>query len=110
MDNTKIKSVSSEDIVTAINEDKVFKSVCINVCYTSIKLANYIDNFEGIMTNYEGDTACITIPINYFTDIEQFYIGCFTKDVIYVCNMNKPQYELIAIELFDDVTILKVKI
>lgn len=110
MENNNSKMNSSKDIVTAIKEDKVFKSVCINVCYTSIKIANYIDNFEGIMTNYEGDTACITIPINYFTDIEQFYIGCFTKDVIYVCNMNKPQYELIDIELFDDVVILKVKV
>lgn len=113
----KKKSITSieelENAINSIKEDKVLKSVCINVCNTARKIANYIDNFECIMTYYEEyyeeDTVCIKINNKYFTDIEQFYIGCFKSDVIYVCNnMNKPKFELIDIELFDDVTILKV--
>lgn len=112
MDNTNIKYASSEDIVNTIKKDEVLNTVMSMVCYTARKIANYIDKFECIMTYYEEyyeeDTVCIKINNKYFTDIEQFYIGSFTKDVICVCNMNKPQHELIDIELFDDVTILKV--
>ena len=110
MENKNSKMNSSEDLITAINEDKVFKYVCINVCYTSIKLANYIDNFEGIMTDYDGDTACINISLDNFTDIEPFYISCFKSDIIDYCNYHKTRYELTDIDLIDDIVILKVKV
>lgn len=106
MENTNIKYDSSNNLLNALKEDKVLKTVCINVCYTAIKIANYIDNFEERLTDWEDNIACLTVNNKYFTDIEQFYIGSFTKDVIYVCNMNKLQYELINIELRDDYTIL----
>ena len=94
---------SSEQYVTANNEDKVLKSVMS-------KVAKYIDNFEGVMTDYDGDTACITVNNNYFSDEEQFAIECYTSDVINYCNNHKPQYELIGIYVLDDVVILKVKV
>lgn len=120
MDNTKIKSVSSEDIVTAIKEeeDKVVKSVCVNLCYTAIKISKYIDKFEGIMKDNEGDDDFIPIEGNAsfipimsdnFTDKEQFYIGGFKSELIYIFNKYKPQYELINIWMVDDIIIFKVK-
>lgn len=93
---------SSEQYVTANNEDKV-KSVMS-------KVANYIDNFEGVMTDYNGDTACITVNNNYFSDEEQFAIESHTSDVIDYCKNHKTQYELIGIYVLDDVIILKVKV
>lgn len=108
VNNSKMNS--SEQHVTAISEDKVLNTVISVICNIASKIANYIDNFEGIMRDCGDDTACIAINNNYFTDIAQFYIGRFKSDIIDVCNMNKPQCELINIELIDDVVLLKVKV
>lgn len=113
-----VTAILNEDVETDnINEelddavDKLYKTICLNICFTSLKLSYYIDKFEGMMTDYDGDTACITINNNNFTDTDQFYIGGYTKDVIDVINNQiKSKYELIGIELFDDVTIVKVKV
>lgn len=119
MKNNNIKMNSSEDIVTAINEDNVLKTVCRNLCYTAIKIAKYIDKFESIMKDNEGDADFIPIegdasfmPImaDNFTDIEKFYIGGFKDEVIDIFNKYKPQYELINIWMVDDIVIFKVKV
>lgn len=100
----KKKSFNSrEDFVNASHEDRFLISAML-------KTANYIDNFEGNMTNYDGDTACITIDNNYFSGIELYVIDRFKSYVIDYCNHNKKQYELIAIDVLVDVTILKVKV
>lgn len=98
-----IKSAISEDIVSAIKEDKVLMSVFEMLYNTTVTI-------ENIINNYEGDTACITVSVDNLTDIEQFCIGCFKSDVIDYCNYHKPRYELIDIELFDDIVIFKVKV
>lgn len=94
---------SSNELMTAIKEDEVLMSVFEMLYNTTVTI-------ENIINNYEGDNACINISVDNLTDIELFCIGCFKSDVIDYCNYHKPQYELIDIELFDDVTILKVKI
>ena len=99
----KKKSFNSrEDFVTANHEDRFLISAML-------KTANYIDNFEDNMTNYDGDTACITIDNNYFSGIELYAINIFKSYVIDYCN-HKTQYELIAIDVLVDVTIIKVKV
>lgn len=119
MKKNNSKMNSSEDILTAINEDNVLKTVCRNLCYTAIKIAKYIDKFESIMKDNEGDADFIPIegdasfmPIiaDNFTDIEKFYIGGFKDEVIYIFNKYKPQYELINIWMVDDIVIFKVKV
>lgn len=120
MENKNSKMNSSEDLITAIKEqeDKVFKSVCVNLCYTAIKISKYIDKFEGIMKHnegdadfipIEGDASFIPIMADNFTDKEQFYIGGFKSELIYIFNKYKPQYELINIWMVDDIIIFKVK-
>ena len=99
-----------ENIINSAKEDKVLKSVIEVVCNVASKVAKYIDNFEGIMTDYDGDTACISISVDNFTDMELFAIEDYTSDVIDYCNYHEPQYELINIEVLDDVVILKVKV
>lgn len=101
---------SSEKLMNAIKEDEVLMTVFKMLYNTTVTVENIINNYEDIMTDYEGDTACITINVDNLTDIELFCIGCFKSDVIDYCNYHKPQYELIDIELFDDVVILKVKV
>lgn len=103
---------SSEDTVTAIiKKDEVLKSIIEAVCNVASKVAKYIDNFEGIMTEYEEDTACITVNNNYFEDMDKLAFGAFKEYIIEACNnMNKPQYELLNIFMIDDDVFLKVKV
>ena len=103
--------VDLENTINDIKEDKVLKSVIEVVCKVAKKVAKYIDNFEGIMTDYDGDTACITENNNYFEDVDKMAFGAFKEYIIEACNnIEKPQYELLNIVLIDDVTILKVKV
>lgn len=101
--------MNSSDILSVIKEDEVFMSVMKILYNTTVTIVNIINNYEGIMTDYEGDNACINVSVDNFTD-ELFYISCFKSDIIDYCKYHKPRYELIDIELFDDVTILKVKV
>lgn len=101
---------SREDLLTAIKEDEVLMSVFEMLHNTTITIENIINNYEGRITEYEGDNACINISVDNFTDIELFCIGCFKSDVIDYCNYHKPQYELIDIDALDDIVILKVKV
>lgn len=94
---------SSEKLMTAIKEDEVLMSVFKMLYNTTVTV-------ENIINDYEGDNFCITVSVDNLTDIELFCIGCFKSDVIDYCNYHKPKYELIDIELFDDVVILKVKV
>lgn len=109
MENNNSKMNSIEDIVSAIKEDEVLMSVIKMLYNTTVKILNIINNYEGRITDYEGDTACITVSVDNFTD-EMFYISCFKSDVIDYCNYHKPRYELIDIDMIDDVTIFKVKV
>ena len=100
-----------ENIINSAKEDKVLKSVIEVVCNVASKVAKYIDNFEGIMTEYDGDTACITVNDNYFEDMEKFAFGMFKSYIIEACNnIEKPQYELLNIFMIDDDVFLKVKV
>ena len=111
MEKNNSKMNSSEQYVTAIKEDKVVKTIMSIVCNVASKVAKYIDNFEGIMTDYDGDTACITENNNYFEDMEKFAFGAFKQYIIEACNnIEKPQYELLNIFMIDDDVILKVKV
>lgn len=110
MKNTKIQSACSEELITAIKEDEVLMSVIEILYNTTVKIKNIINNYEGRITDYEGDNACINISVDNFTDIEPFYISCFKSDIIDYCNYHKPRYELIDIDLIDDIVILKVKV
>lgn len=110
MENKNSKMNSSEDLITAIKEDEVLMSVIEILYNTTVKIKNIINNYEGIMTDYDGDTACINISLDNFTDIEPFYISCFKSDIIDYCNYHKTRYELTDIDLIDDIVILKVKV
>jgi hypothetical protein len=110
MENKNSKMYSSEDLITAIKEDEVLMSVIEILYNTTVKIKNIINNYEGRITDYEGDNACINISVDNFTDIEPFYISCFKSDIIDYCNYHKPRYELIDIDLIDDIVILKVKV
>lgn len=101
--------MNNSDILSAIKEDEVFMSVMKMLYNTTVKIVNIINNYECLMTDYEGDNACITVSVDDFTD-ELFYISCFKSDIIDYCNYHKPQYELININLFDDFVVLKVKV
>jgi hypothetical protein len=90
--------------------DTIFDNIIEGLKSASYEILNILDDYEGIMTDYEGDTACITISVDNFTDMELFAIEDYTSDVIDDCNYHKPQYELINIEVLDDVVILKVKV
>lgn len=103
MEKNNSKMNSSEKLMTAIKEDEVLMSVFKMLYNTTVKI-------EEIINDYEGDNACINISVDNFKDMELFYISCFKQDIISFCNYHKPQYELIDIELFDDVVILKVKV
>lgn len=103
MEKNNSKINSSEDLITAIKEDEVLMSVIEILYNTTVKIKN-------IINNYEGDNACINISVDNFTDIEPFYISCFKSDIIDYCNYHKPRYELIDIDLIDDIVILKVKV
>ena len=108
--NTNNKMAVSEEQLTASKEDKVLMFLITMLCLTVVKIENILNNYEGIMTDYEGDTACVTISADNFTDIDLLNIGRFTTNIIGMYNMDKPQYELINIEVLDDVVILKVKV
>jgi len=103
MENNNNKMNSMEDILSAIKQDKVFMTVIEMLCNTTVKI-------EEIINDYEGDNACINISADNFKDMELFYIGCFKQDIIGFCNYHKPRYELIDIDLIDDIVILKVKV
>ena len=90
--------------------DTIFDNIIEGLKSASYEILNILDDYEGIMTDYEGDTACISISVDNFTDMELFAIEDYTSDVIDYCNYHKPQYELINIEVLDDVVILKVKV
>lgn len=110
MEKNNSKMNSSEDLITAIKEDEVLMSVFEMLYNTTVTIENIINNYEGRITDYEGETACINISVDNLTDIERFCIGCFKSDVIDYCNYHKPRYELIDINMIDDVTIFKVKV
>lgn len=111
MENKNSKMNSSEDLITAIKEDEVLMSVIEILYNTTVKIKNIINNYECRITDYEGNNAFINISVdNNFTDIEPFYISCFKSDIIDYCNYHKPRYELIDIDLIDDIVILKVKV
>ena len=114
MDNKNSKMNSSEELITAIKEDEVLMTVFKMLYNTTVTIENIINNYEGRITDYEGDNACINISVDNFTDIELFgiffYISCFKSDIIDYCNYHKPRYELIDIDLIDDIVILKVKV
>ena len=110
MEKNNSKMNSSEELITAIKEDEVLMSVIEILYNTTVKIKNIINNYEGRITDYEGDNACINISVDNFTDIEPFYISCFKSDIIDYCNYHKPRYELIDIDLIDDIVILKVKV
>ena len=100
-----------ENVINSVKEDKVLKSVIEVVCKVANKVAKYIDNFEGIMQDYDGDTACITVNDNYFEDMDKFAFGAFKSHIIEACNcIEKPQYELLNIFMIDDDVFLKVKV
>lgn len=101
--------MNSSDILSAIKEDEVFMSVMKMLYNTTVKIVKIINNYEGIITDYDEETACITISTDNFTD-ELFYISCFKSDVIDCCNYHKPKYELINIWMVDDIIIFKVKV
>ena len=113
MEKKKLFS-SREDLITAIKEDEVLMSVFKMLYNTTVTIENIINNYEGRITDYEGDNACINISVDNFTDIELFCIvfciACFKSDIIDYCNYYKPRYELIDIDLIDDIVILKVKV
>lgn len=90
--------------------DTIFDNIIEGLKSASYEILNILDDYEGIMTDYEGDTACISISVDNFTDMELFAIEDYTSDVIDYCNYHEPQYELINIEVLDDVVILKVKV
>ena len=90
--------------------DTIFDNIIEGLKSASYEILNILDDYEGIMTDYEGDTACISISVDNFTDMELFAIEDYTSDAIDYCNYHKPQYELINIEVLDDVVILKVKV
>lgn len=110
MENNNSKINSSEELITAIKEDEVLMTVFKMLYNTTVTIENIINNYEGRITDYEGDNACINISVDNFTDIEPFYISCFKSDIIDYCNYYKPRYELIDIDLIDDIVILKVKV
>lgn len=109
MEKNNSKMNSSEDLITAIKEDEVLMSVFEMLYNTTVTIENIINNYEGRITDYKGDTACITVSVDNFTD-ELFYINCFKSDVIDYCNYHKPRYELIDIDMIDDIIIFKVKV
>ena len=83
--------------------DTIFDNIIEGLKSASYEILNILDD-------YEGDTACISISVDNFTDMELFAIEDYTSDVIDYCNYHEPQYELINIEVLDDVVILKVKV
>lgn len=109
MEKNNSKMNSSEDLITAIKEDEVLMCVFEMLYNTTVTIENIINNYEGRITDYEGDTACITVSVDNFTD-ELFYISCFKSDIIDYCNYHKPRYELIDIDMIDDIVIFKVKV
>ena len=74
--------------------DTIFDNIIEGLKSASYEILNILDDYEGIMTDYEGDTACISISVDNFTDMELFAIEDYTSDVIDYCNYYKPQYEL----------------
>lgn len=110
MENKNSKMNSIEDIVSAIKQDKVFMSVITMLCNTTSKIEEIINDYEGLTKDYEDDNACINISADNFKDMELFYISCFKQDIIGFCNYHEPRYELIDIDLIDDIVILKVKV
>ena len=103
--------VELENIINSAKEDEVLKSVIKVVCNVASKVAKYIDNFEGIMTEYEEDTAVITVSDNYFEDTDKMAFGAFNSYIIEACNnIEKPQYELLNIFMIDEDVFLKVKV
>lgn len=90
--------------------DTIFDNIIEALKSASYEILNILDEYEGIMTEHEGDTACINISVDNFTDMELSAIEDYTSDVIDECNFYEPKYELINIEVIDDVVILKVKV
>lgn len=88
--------VSSEGLVSATTVDaKIMKSVVD-------KIREYVKNYDGIMLDYDGESASIYMGWDNFTDIEKGYAFDYESFVIYNTSYCLSKDNIIVKELLVD--------
>jgi hypothetical protein len=96
MDN-KNYQVSSEGLVfaTTVDEKNMMKSVVD-------KIKEYVKNYDGIMLDYDGESASIYMGWDNFTDVEKDYAFDYEFFVIYNTSYCLSKDNIIVRELLVD--------
>ena len=89
----KIYQVSSEEQVPATTrEEKIINSVVD-------KIREYVKNYDGIMLDYDGESASIHMGWDNFTDVEKEYAFDYYIPVVYNATYYLSKDNIIVREL-----------